>query len=142
MVLKLLLGHKQRYHLANDTLKYCAVQTFQQIPMVVADEMIRLSVVECPVAGKWDWVKMKEGVGGGDNIVQTNGTTSMAGWKQLTQLSVQVEGGETVVMEGNIVAPGVGGDDQATFGQRCHMEYGMMSSCQGPEQCVEFDMEV
>ena len=66
MALKLLLGHKQHYHLANDTLKYCVVQTFQQIPMEVADGMVHSSMAEYPVAGNWDRVQMKEG-GGGDS---------------------------------------------------------------------------
>ena len=84
--------------------------------MAAADEMIRMA--EYPVAGNWDWVQMKECVVGGDNIVRTNPMTSTVGWKQLTQLSVQVEGDETVLMEkgGDIATLGVGGDDQVMIG--------------------------
>ena len=39
------------YHLVNYTLEYCAVQTFQQILMEVANGMARSSTAEYPVAG-------------------------------------------------------------------------------------------
>ena len=60
--------------------------------------------------------------GGSDNVVQSHEMTLMVGWKKLAQLSVRVEGGETVSMgkEGEIVTPGE--DHQEMLGQSRRME--------------------